>query len=73
MKTKSFVPLFAIPVAAVVKSRKIHEKNGAVTRLLPQTHGNQVFNYKCVLKSLDNMCISTFVNINLIQYCTRSD
>jgi hypothetical protein len=73
MKTKSFVPLFTLPVAANIKSRKFTKKAGTVPRLLPQTHDHKVFNYKFLLKSLDNVCILTFLNINVINKPTKQE
>jgi TRAP-type mannitol/chloroaromatic compound transport system permease small subunit len=71
MKTKSFVPFFTLPVAADVKSMKILRKKLGLPRLLPQIHDHKVFHYKFLLKSSDNVCISTFVNINLINKSTK--
>jgi hypothetical protein len=47
---------------------KFTKKAGTVPRLLPQTHDH----YKFLFKSLDNVCISTFIYINLFN-CSRSD
>jgi hypothetical protein len=60
MKTKNVVSFFTLPVDADVKSKKIFEKTGTVPILLSQTHDHKYFHYKFLLKSLDNVCISTF-------------
>jgi hypothetical protein len=67
MKSKGFVPFFTIPVNADVIAGKFAKKSKTVPRLLPQTHDHKVFYYKFLLKLLDYVCISTFININLIQ------
>jgi hypothetical protein len=65
---KGFVPLLTLSLDADVKNTgKFTKKDGTVPRVLPQTHDHKVVHYKLLLKSLDYVCISTFININLIQ------
>jgi hypothetical protein len=66
MKTQSFVLFLTLSVDADAKEQEnLRKKAVTVSRLLAQTLDHKIFHYKFLLKSLDNVCISTFVNVNL--------